>query len=226
VEIWRHEASRLGWVAPAAPALAILLTVAGALLVGGNGAGRTQVSSVLLTGLEALLPLAVALVAASVVAAERARELHLSLPTRYATVLGRRLVLLGGATAVIAVAFSVVLWSADLWTGPSPLTSPLVWAPPVLWLTGLAIFVGLLTRSLLLATTVPAGLWLAQQIFAPAFTTHDWLRPFYLFPVTRLDAYPGWITDRLLLAAATLPLAAGAVALLRRPERLLTEEEV
>ncbi|MGW0434856.1 hypothetical protein ACWDV4_20250 [Micromonospora sp. NPDC003197] len=226
MEIWRHEVRRLGWVAPAAPALAVLVTIAGALLASGNGAERVQLSGILLTGLEALLPLAVALAAASVVAVGRARELHLSLPTRYAVVLGRRLALLGGATAAIAVVFTVAVWSADLWYAPTPLLSPLLWAPSAAWLTSLAILVGLLTRSLLLATTVPAGMWLVQQLLTPAFTEHDWLRPFYLFPVTRLDAYSGWVADRLLLVAVTVPLAVGAAVLLRQPERMLTEEEV
>lgn len=226
VEIWRHEMRRLGWVAPAAPALVVLVAVAGALLANGNGAGRSQLSGVLLTGLEALLPLAGTLAAASVVAVGRVRELHLSLPTRYAVVLGRRLALLGGATTAVAVVFTVAVWSAGFWYGPTPLLSPLLWAPSTVWLTSLAILVGLASRSLLLATTVPAGMWLGQQLFTPAFTEHDWLRPFYLFPVTRLDAYPGWVADRLLLAAVTVPLAVGAAVLLCQPERMLTEEEV
>lgn len=225
VETWRHEAARLGWAAGATPVLALVATAAMAMLVAGNGAGRPQVSLALLTGLEALLPLAVAMVATSVVATGQARELHLSLPTQYATVLGRRLGVLAGVTSAAAVVFSVLVWAAGLWSGPSVVAAPLVWAPAVAWLGTLAVCTVLLVRSLLLATTVTAGVWLAHQIFAADFAAHDWARPLHLFPVTRLAAYPGWITDRLLLTVTIVPLAAGALALLRRPERMLIEEE-
>ena len=36
----------------------------------------------------------------------------------------------------------------------------------------------------------------------------------------------GWMTDRLLLTATIVPFAVGVVILLRRPERMLTEEDV
>ncbi|MEU6075352.1 hypothetical protein [Micromonospora sp. NPDC047074] len=226
MEIWRHEAGRLGRAACAAPVVAVATAVAVAVLAAGNGAGRAQVSLILLTGLEALLPLAVAMAATSVVATGRAHELHLSLPTGYATVLGRRLGLLAGATSVVAVVFSAAVWAAGLWTGPPVIASPLVWGPPVAWLAGLAVFTAFLTRSMLLATTVTAGVWLAHQMFAPAFAARAWARPLHLFPASRLDADPGWITDRLLLTVAAVPFAAGVLILLRRPERMPTEEEV
>lgn len=225
VEMWRHEAGRLGWAAGCGPALALVVAAAVAALTAGDGAGRPQVSLVLITGLEALLPLAVAMAATSVVATDRARELHLSLPTRYATVLGRRLGVLAGATSAAAVAFTGVLWAAGLWSGPPVVASPLLWAPAMAWLGGLAVFIALLTRSLLLATTAAGGVWLAQQLFASGFAAHDWARPLYLFPVSRLGAYPGWMTDRLVLTATIAPFAAGVLILLRRPERMLTEEE-
>lgn len=224
--MWRHEAGRLGWAACASPVLAVVVAVAAAGLAATNGASRPQVSLALLTGLEALLPLAVAMVATSVVATSHARELHLSLPTRYATVLSRRLSVLAGCVVAVAVVFSALIWAAGLWSGPPLIASPLVWAPPVVWLASLAILTALLTRSLLLATTAPAGVWLAHHIFTSAFATHDWARPLYLFPVTGLDAYPGWITDRLLFTVTIAPFAMGILILLLRPERLLTEEDV
>ncbi|MFC0505335.1 hypothetical protein [Micromonospora costi] len=225
VEMWRHELRRLGWAAGCAPALALVAAVAVVALTAGEGLERPQASLVLLTGLEALLPLAVAMAATSVVAAGRARELHLSLPTPYAMVLGRRLGLLAAATSAVAVVFTGAIWAAGLWSGPSLVASPLLWAPAVAWLGGLAVLVALVTRSLLLATTVAAGVWLAHQLFAASFAAHAWSRPLYLFPVSRLDAYPGWMTDRLVLTATVAPLAAGVLLLLRRPERMLTEEE-
>ena len=223
--MWRHEAGRLGWAAGCGPALALVAAVAVAALTATAGAGRPQVSLVLITGLEALLPLTVAMAATSVVATDRARELHLSLPTRYATVLGRRLGVLAGAATAVAAVFTGVLWAAGLWSGLPVVASPLLWAPAMAWLAGLAVFIALLTRSLLLATTATGGVWLAQQLFASGFAAHDWARPLYLFPVSRLGAYPGWMTDRLVLTVTVAPLAAGVLILLRRPERMLTEEE-
>lgn len=224
--LWRYEARRAGWTLLAAPLTALLLGVAVALLAAYNGAPRTQVRQLLLAGPEVLLPLAVGMAAVSLVARDGCRELQLSLPTRYAVTLGRRLGILTLVGAVGALLFSAGLGLAGLWAGPGPLASTLVWLAPTLWLTGVAVLAGVLGRSVVLATTVVATVWLGELLFAASLTAFDWLRPFYLFATVRSGVDGDWWTNRLALTASGLLIVAVVAVLLRRPHRLLTEEEV
>jgi hypothetical protein len=224
---WRYEARRAGWSAGIAPPAALLVALAMAGVATANGSAEPQVNQLLLAGLEALLPLALAMTAVTVVARDECRELQLSLPSRYASTLGRRLGVLAGIGVLVAGLFSVGLWLTGRWTGPSPLAAPLVWAPPALWLAGLAVLVGLLGRSVVVATTVVAVAWLGEQMFASLFTTRAWARPFYLFATSRLGVGDGWLTNRLALTASGLFFVAVVLLLLsRRPHSLLSEEEM
>ncbi|MFY1691847.1 hypothetical protein [Plantactinospora sp. WMMB782] len=224
-QLWRHEARRVGWAAGVAPPAGLLVAVAMALLSGNAGAGRRQIGDLLLTGLEALLPLAVAMTAVTLVARDDARELQLALPTRYARTLGRRLGILGLTAALAALAYSAGLGLTGWWTGPDPLASVLVWAPPTLWLAALAVLLAVAGRSVVLASSAVAGLWIGEQIFAGPLVGHDLTRPVFLFTTSRAGTGEGWLTNRLVLTLTGLLLAATVALLLRRPHLLLSEEE-
>ncbi|MBF9128230.1 hypothetical protein I0C86_04360 [Plantactinospora sp. S1510] len=223
--LWRYESRRAGWAARAAPPAALLVTLVMALLTASGGAGHDQVGQLLLTGLEAILPLAVGMAAVTIVARDGCRELQLSLPARYAGTLGRRLGVLALVGAACAVAFTAGVWLSGWWAGPNILASPLVWAPPMLWLTGLTVLLGMLGRSVVLATSVVSALWLGEQLFAGSFVALDWTRPFFLFTTSRVGVGEGWLTNRLALVGSGLLFVAVVVLLLRRPHLLLTEEE-
>ncbi|GAA3758446.1 hypothetical protein GCM10022225_49780 [Plantactinospora mayteni] len=224
-QLWRYEARRAGWAAGVAAPAALLVAAAMALLAGNGGAGRRQIGDLLLTGLEALLPLAVAMTAVTLVARDGCRELQLALPTRYAHTLGRRLGVLALAAALSALVYSAGLGLTGWWTGPDPLASPLVWAPPTIWLAALAVLLAVLGRSVVVATSAVAGLWLCEQIFAAMLVGHDWTRPFFLFTTSRVGTGEGWLTNRLVLTLTGLLLVAVVALLLRRPHLLLSEEE-
>ncbi|PYC68814.1 hypothetical protein C7C45_17695 [Micromonospora arborensis] len=224
-ELWRHDFRRAGWAAWVAPLGALVATLAMTTLAVGGGAGRQQVRDLLLTGLEAIVPLAVAMAAVTAIAGDRSRELQLSLPANYVATLGRRVGSLVGAAFAVCVVFSVGVLAAGCWSGPRFVASPLVWAPPTIALVGLGVFIAVLTRSVVLATSGLAALWLTQQIYASAIGAVDWARPFLLFQTTRVGVTDGWALDRTLLAVVGVALVAAAAALLRRPDRLLTEEE-
>lgn len=224
--LWRHEARRAGWVAALAAPAALVAGTAMAVLAAGNGASRSDVGRLLLSSLEALLPLALGMAAVTVVARDGCRELQLTLPTRYAGTLGRRLGVLVGFGALLALLYSAGLWLADWWTGPDPLAAPLVWAPPTLWLTALAVLLGLLGRSVVVATTGIAAVWLGEQLFAATLAGTPWARPFFLFATTRVGVGDGWWTNRLALSVTGAIFVVAVVVLLRRPQLLLTEEEV
>jgi hypothetical protein len=226
VPLWRYEARRAGWAAGLAPPAALAVATAMAVVATLNGSPEPQVGRVLLAGLEALLPLALGMTAVTLVARDGCRELQLSLPTRYARTLGRRLGVLAASGAVLALLFTAGLGLAGRWTGPNPLASPLVWAPPALWLSALAVLLGLVGRSVVVATTVVAVVWLGEQLFASRLVASDWTRPFFLFTTSRAGVGEAWLTNRLALTGSGLLFVAVVVALLRRPQLLLSEEEV
>ncbi|EXG82356.1 hypothetical protein [Cryptosporangium arvum] len=218
--LWRHEFGRAGWITLVAPPLALLAPLA---LTALGGAERQRL---LLAGPEAVLPLAVALAAVSIVARDPVTELHLTLPTRLRATLLRRLALLLLVAGIVAGLYCALLIVFDAWAGPRSTPLPqslLLWSAPTLALTAVTVAVGGLTRSLTLATTTAGGLWLVEQLFAGVFTEHvPWL---YLFPTLRLGVGPDWTASRLTLLAVALVVAVGAAWTLGRPERLLTEED-
>ncbi|GGO12910.1 hypothetical protein GCM10010116_25980 [Microbispora rosea subsp. aerata] len=204
----------------------MLATLALAAGSAGFGAPPPSVHGVLLSGVEALVPLAAAMAAVTVVSVDRCRELQLALPARYPGTLARRLGIVAGSGAALAVLLTAVLRLTGSWTGPrSALASVLVWASPLLGLTGLALLVAVLGRSVVLATTTVAVVWLCEQLFAPVLAATAWSRPFFLFLTSRAGVADGWGTNRAVLAACGVLFIATALLLLRRPERLLTEEE-
>lgn len=224
--LWRHEARRVGWAAWAASPVALLLPGLAGLQAATRGARPDQVGGLVLSGLEALLPLAVAVTAVTVVSREACRELHLSLPIRHAGTLGRRLALVGAFSAALALIYTGGSCLSGSWTGPTGPAGLLVWVAPTLWLGALAVLLGLVGRSIALATTLVAAVWLIEQLLAHHFAATAWARPFYLFATTRLDLGDDWLPNRLaLIASGTVFAATAATLLLRRPHRLLSEEE-
>lgn len=219
----RHEACRVGAAGWAAPVAAVLVTVALAGLASWRGG--QQVDRLLMTGLEAVLPLAAGVAAATLVARDGCRELHLSLPARYGGTLARRLGVLGLWYATLAVTYSVALWGLDRWSGPAGVVGALVWLAPTAWLAGLAVVVVLVGRSAAAATTVVSGVWLLEQLFAGQLAAHPVGRHFLLFMTTRVGHSDGWLANRLWLLASAGALGALAAALLARPDRLLSSEE-
>ncbi|MEV0719323.1 hypothetical protein [Asanoa sp. NPDC050611] len=222
--IWLHEARRAGPAALLAPPAALLLTAAIATFVQVSGAGHEQPELLLLAGLEAVAPLAVAMVALTIVLREGCRELHLSLPTPHLTTIGRRLGVLGASTAGCCLIYSAVAALAGYQLGPGGAAALLVWVAPALWLTGFAVLVAAVTRSAVLASSAVALVWLAEQVWATAFVSPP-LRPMFLFFTSRVGDGPGWAGNRIGLLAGGLVFLAGTVAVLLKPERLLTEED-
>jgi hypothetical protein len=203
----------------------VLVTLALAALAAGAGAPRPQIARLLLAGAEALLPLAAGMAAVTVVARDGCRELQLALPARHVRTLGRRLGVLALISAVVSTLFCAGLRCTGWWMGPGPWASVLVWGAPLVWLAGLAVLAAVAGRGLVPSTTTIGVVWLAEQLFASWFAGHGWSRPWFLFMTTRLGAGPGWGINRAVLMGSGVVFVIAAHILLRRPWKLLTEEE-
>lgn len=221
--LWRHEIGRVGWVGWTAPFAAIIVTIAFAVLANAAGSDRPRVAQLLLTGCEALAPLAIGLVAVTTVTRDVGRELHLALPRAYLATLGRRLAVIGASGAVTSVAFWLVLLGTGWWSGPGPAAAMLVWLAPTLALSGFALLVATISRSVVVATTAVAALWLCEQLYAGSMASSAWGRPLLLFLTSRDGADDGWLTNRAVLSLTGLAMVAATAGLYRH--RLLDEEE-
>ncbi|GIF62918.1 hypothetical protein Ais01nite_09530 [Asanoa ishikariensis] len=223
--IWLHEARRAGPAALLAPPAALLFAAAIAIFIRATDGSRDQAQTLLLAGLEAITPLAVAMVALTIVTRENCRELHLSLPTPHLATIGRRLGVLGAVTAVLCLAHTAAVAVAGYRTGPGGVASLLVWAAPTLWLAGFAALVATVTRSAVLASSAVALVWIGEQVWASVFVGSPLLRPLFLFFTSRVGDGPGWAANRVGLLAGGLLLLTVTAAVLSRPERLLSEED-
>ncbi|MEV4622199.1 hypothetical protein AB0J74_26245 [Asanoa sp. NPDC049573] len=225
LDIWIHEARRAGPAALVAPPAGLLLAAALAVFVRVGGGSRGQVEFLLLVGLEAIAPLAVAMVALTVVTREGCRELHLSLPVPHLVTIGRRLGVVGVVTVVLCTAYAGVVALAGYQSGPRGAAALLVWAAPAVWLAGFAALVAAVSRSPVLASTAVGMVWLAEQIWTSAFAGNSLLRPVFLFFTTRAGDGPGWAGNRVALLTGGVLMLAATATVLSRPQRLLTEEE-
>lgn len=199
------EARRVGLPGLAAPILSVL----GIVVIGlaARAAGQATPETVGLAVVRAssiVLPLAVGFGAVTVVVREPMAELHLALPTSYALVVLRRLLILLVGCAVLAAVSIVVLRAAGAWNHPAPLPiAALVPVAPGLLLGGAGAIAALLTRSGAAAGVCVLAAWLIEvQLFS------------------RFGA--DWLTNRLaLVAVGVLVTVPGVLLACRNPERLL-----
>jgi hypothetical protein len=229
LSLWRHEARRAGWVALLPPLLAagILVPVAvdGAIRLNYPSRGTALVLQSLL---ELALPLAAGLGAASLVGRDPAVELQLTLPTAYRTTILRRLVVVTGLVAVIALTTALAMVASGWWhrwpSAHDALPGQLTWLAPTLCLAGLGLLAGALSASPPAAASVVVAVWFFDLAAAGLLQQHRWSRLLYLFATTRGTVEDDWTANRLTLLAAGAAMTAAGWLLLRRPSRLLTKE--
>ncbi len=205
---------------PVVVSVAVLALAAAMMAGSANDELRTRM---MVAWVEAGLPLAAGIGAASLAGRDAALEMQLSMPTSYRSTLLRRLTVTVGWPALLALAGSAVLLPTGWWpVAPAGAESLLVWAAPLFFLAALGAFLAVWLRSAAAASGLIGGLWLMELVLGLLFAAAPVLRWFYLFPTTVLGSMPGWPTNRVVLLAAAAVLLAGTAALLSRPDRLLS----
>jgi hypothetical protein len=213
---------------PAAVGAALAMPVAGAALIAvlaATGHPAAQLDRLTAVLLEALCPLGAALAAVSVVGRDPAVELVLTTPASYRRVLAGRAGLAAGLAVAVTLALAFALFGGGIWpTGQGAAGLVLIWAPPLLWLTGIGLLVAVAGRGPALASGAVAAIWLAEAIFAGQAKASPLIRDQHLFAtVSQLPPGP-WAANRAGLPLTGAAALAVTAVLLARPARLLTAE--
>ncbi|WP_066376145.1 hypothetical protein [Herbidospora mongoliensis] len=216
IELWRYEARRAGLPALLGPPLLasaiLLLAVFGGAL--GSAEGNTR--RLLLSALEAGVPLLAGVAAATLPGRDATAELRLTIPGGYRPALIRRLAVTLGSTALSAVTVSSALMLSGWWdfaySGPA---GQLVWLAPSVWLAALGFCCAAALGGTVPATSIVAAVWVAEQLSSG---------PLRLFATTTWPDAEGWPLNRAALLATALPLVATGWLLLGNSERVLRGE--
>jgi hypothetical protein len=207
-----------------------VLLAAGSLALTGLARDDPRTSAqLLLTTLELILPLALGIVAAGLLADDPALDLLLSAPQPAPRTLAQRLSIVLGCGLALSLTAS---WLADRWQIPLPILGVkqlLIWASPTLFLAGVAVAGSLLRGRMLDGLTAVLGAWGATLFSIPVVTqvcaqapgehcaaallspamTHIW----------PLD--PNWLLNRLIWSGLGLLLLGAGLLLAGDEERLV-----
>lgn len=221
-----YELRRLGKIGLVMPVLVALGFVGIAAAMALTGAGTEQVARQLTSGLEIALPLVAGLAAAFVVADEPALDLHLTFLTRYRTTVLRRLGLVVGWTALVAIVWASALRVLGLWAWQGPfLLLQLGWLAPLLWYVSFGVLLALLLGSRMASGAILAGVWLFQYLLGGLLEFNYWTSLLLdLYATTYELPFFGieqWLDNRLALIATSLLMTLGAALILRSNETLV-----
>ncbi|HZS75526.1 MAG TPA: hypothetical protein VFA41_02855 [Ktedonobacteraceae bacterium] len=191
-------------------------------------------------GLEMILPIAAAVVIATVISHDPAIELQLTLPHQYRSTGMKRLLLAMLWTCAIALISSGIIQALHmayiptplaLWSVPAQfLVNQLIWLAPLFWLVGIGLCLSIFLHSRTASGALLGGIWILEIIFKDLLAATPWLQPVLLFPTTliffpiiNLPGYlfAGWLVNRFEILGTGVILLGIAWLLLRNPERLL-----
>jgi hypothetical protein len=222
--LWRHEVRRTGWAALLTPPVCTaLIGLLGVLQALGSGNSLTTART-LQAMLTQSVPLAVGVVAASLVGRDPAVELQLSVLRDYRTTLLRRLAVSFAWATVIAVVVTVALVGAGWWyrlpSTPGPLTGQLTWLAPSAALGGLGFALAALSRNAAVAGGLVAGVWIVQLVVGGSMQG-----VLGLFDLSATGDDGTWLVNRLVLLVAGVVLLVVGWRVLARVERLVRGNE-
>jgi hypothetical protein len=232
----RYEMRVLGFGALALPLLVVAVFLGFSLLaaydVSQTGGTDTRIHHDVALGLLFLiefgLPPVAGFIAAYLVAANPAKELHMALPARYAGVMRGRLVLFTLWAMLVCAGVTAAVDAAGYWIAPqsAPLYH-LTWLAPLLWFVATGALLALLLGNWVASTAILGMLWVGLLFLRWYFLQDAVLQKLYLFltlsTVPGADApdAPYWLGNRLILIGMGVVFLALAALLLRRSEAIL-----
>ncbi|MDQ2652195.1 MAG: hypothetical protein M3Z20_04035 [Chloroflexota bacterium] len=223
-----YEIRQLGWLSFALPCFVLLLFAGLAALEALLGAPREETARLLVAGLEMGLPYAAGIAAATVINRDPALALQLSTPTGVRRTIGRRIGLLTGWMALLALGTTLVLDVLGLWQQWAPVglwTGQLVWLAPLTWFTGAGLVLGLVLGSQTTASALLGGLWVFTAISASVVLAVPVLRLEYLFLTTVAPDVDFWLANRVVVLVTGIGLA-GVAGILSTKSELHARGEV
>jgi hypothetical protein len=233
---FRYEVKLMGKLVILTP---ILVMVGFALLAELLNYLHTNPARMLSASLEMILPLAAAIVVATITSQDSAIELQLTMPQKYSLTALSRLTIITIWTLCIALLSSICIFVVKLDYFPQPLPSlsaplqflvgQLTWLAPLLWLVGIGLCLALVLRSRPAGVALLSGIWIAEIIFKDYIAANGWLHPVLLFPTSLLPLvgpvpqtiFNLWLTTRFELIGSAIIFILLGWLLLRNPEALL-----
>lgn len=221
IPAWLHYEMRyLGWLSFTLPCLVLLLVagIAGATALAG--ATLEHVGRLLVAGLEMGLPYAAGIGTAAIITCDPAVVLQLSTPTGVRWTIGRRVGLLTGWPAFLAITATLVLRGLGLWQvwAPNGLwQSQLVWLAPLAWFTGAGLILGLVFGSQTTSSALLSGLWVFMAILASVVLDIPGIRLEFLFLTSFAPDAGFWLANRAVVLASGIGMIALAIGLSTTP---------
>ena len=225
-DIWRYELRIIGPLLFVIPVGVVLFfTVLTIMMFVGN-VPHSFITSLLIAGVEACLPLVSGIVLTTVVMQDAALELLLTFPVAYRAVMFARLLLVMGWMLLVDIIAVVMMYVFLPWVSPRPLlVGQLIWLGPSFWLAGVGILLALLLHSRTSSGAIQGCIWIMQLTFHGYFAQYVWLRPWFLFATLYTPDASFWLTNRLELIATGLVFLLAIWWFLRNPERRFFGED-
>jgi hypothetical protein len=199
------------------------------LAFAGLGALTNRRGVFITVGLEAAVPLAAGLAAASLLADEPSLELRISLPGGVRSLAVWRLGLQLATTALVCLVGWIMadaIGLLDAWLPDvSPLLAQLTWLAPLVLLTMAGACLAVVLRSRTAAAGILAGGWLLAQALHDVALGLPALRVWFPFLTSYEPGATDWLPTRLLVLAIGLAAAVLLGWLLGDGERLIGAED-
>lgn len=207
VEMLRYELRVIGPVLFGVPVAIVVAMAVLIMLLQIGHVTQEFIQFIVLTAIEACLPLALGIILATMAVQDSSLELLLTLPVSYRVVTFSRLMLVLGWTIVIEIVTTVLFYMVFPWVFYQPLLiGQLVWLAPTLWAASVGTLLALLLHSRAGCAAVLSCLWIIELAFHNFFAQHSWTLPWFFFATLFEANQPLWLPNRLEMILTALVL--------------------
>jgi len=222
----RHEVRIISPILFLIPLAMIVALVGLTIMLFVGNVVHSFIASLLISALEACLPLAAGIILSTVAVQDASLELLLTMPTAYRKIAFLRFALILCWTLLVELLATLALFAFQPSIPVKPMAIfQLTWLAPSLWLAGLGILLSLVLHSRASSGAILGSIWIFQLTFHSYFAQNGWTRPWFLFATLYTPGAPFWLANRLELIIAALALFAVSWWFLCDPERRFYGED-